>query len=101
MRISDWSSDVCSSDLVGIMAGNENSGRRMVPTMVHQFRGNPSKKPIAELTEQAIKWELVSDAPSCPAHLDDHAKEEWDRLAPDLYMLGLINKLDQIGRAHV
>lgn len=77
------------------MAGNENSGRRMVPATIHQFRGNPSKKPIAELTEQAIQWELVADAPSCPSHLDEYAKEEWDRLAPDLYMLGLINKLDQ------
>jgi P27 family predicted phage terminase small subunit len=67
----------------------------MTPVVVHQFRGNPSKKPLGQVTEQGIKWELVSDAPECPAHLDDYAREEWDRLAPDLYMLGLINKLDQ------
>ena len=77
------------------MAGNENSGRRMVPTVIHQFRGNPSKKPIGQLTEQGVRWELIADAPSCPGHLDDYAREEWDRLAPDLYMLGLVNKLDQ------
>jgi P27 family predicted phage terminase small subunit len=77
------------------MAGNENSGRRMVPAVIHQFRGNPSKKPIAELTEKGVQWEMIADSPVCPAHLDHFAREEWDRIAPDLYMLGLINKLDQ------
>lgn len=66
-----------------------------MPASVHLINGNPSKKPIGALTDQGIKWELVSDAPECPAHLDGYAREEWDRLAADLYMLGLINKLDQ------
>lgn len=77
------------------MAGNENSGRKPLPAVVHMARGNPSRKPIGELKEGAICWEMLNDIPACPSHLDHYAQEEWDRLAPDLYMIGLINKLDQ------
>src|SRR3546814_12774755 len=35
MRISDWSSDVCSSDLAGVAAGLRPNGRRR-----HQRRGH-------------------------------------------------------------
>lgn len=77
------------------MAGNENSGRKPLPSLVHLINGNPSKKPASSLGDPGIQWELVRDAPGCPRHLSDYAKEEWDRIAPDLYMLGLINKLDQ------
>lgn len=77
------------------MAGNSNSGRKALPAAVHMMRGNPSKKPIAELTSAGVEWELIKDMPECPRHLTEYAREEWDRIAPDLYMLGLINKLDQ------
>jgi len=77
------------------MAGNNNSGRRALPATVHLIQGNRSKKPISELTQSGVQWELVKDAPDCPAVLDEAAREIWDQLAPDLYLLGLINKLDQ------
>lgn len=77
------------------MAGNSNSGRRALPAGVHLIHGNRSKKPLSEITQSGVQWELVADAPECPAVLDELAREIWDELAPDLYMLGLINKLDQ------
>ncbi|NMV36788.1 phage terminase small subunit P27 family [Ralstonia insidiosa] len=77
------------------MAGNGNSGRKSLPAVVHMIQGNRSKKPLSEIVQAGVKWELVKDAPECPAVLDDAAREIWDELAPDLYMLGLINKLDQ------
>lgn len=77
------------------MAGNGNSGRKSLPAVVHMIQGNRSKKPLSEIVQAGVKWELVKDAPECPAVLDDEAREIWDELAPDLYMLGLINKLDQ------
>lgn len=77
------------------MAGNSNSGRKALPATVHLIQGNRSKKPLSEITQSGVQWELVADAPECPEVLDDAAREVWDELAPDLYMLGLINRLDQ------
>lgn len=77
------------------MAGNGNSGRKALPAVVHLIQGNRSKKPLSEITQSGVQWELVADAPQCPEVLDEAAREIWDQLAPDLYMLGLINKLDQ------
>lgn len=77
------------------MAGNQNSGRRALSPVVHLVNGNRSKKSASELTPQTVCWEIVSDAPVCPPELDDKAREIWDEIAPDLYMIGLINRLDQ------
>ncbi|TCU93936.1 P27 family predicted phage terminase small subunit [Paracandidimonas soli] len=65
-----------------------------MPSVVHLVRGNPSKKDLGA-DVGGIDWSQVHDAPVCPAHLTEYAREEWDRLAPDLFMIGLINKLDQ------
>src|SRR3546814_11321259 len=40
MRISDWSSDVCSSDLVDPLNSGQRN-RRNVDTLAHSVKGNP------------------------------------------------------------
>jgi len=77
------------------MAGNQNSGRKNLPVSVHLIRGNPSKKAFSDLKQNHVQWELVSDVPTCPPELDEIAREEWDRITPDLYKLGVIKTFDQ------
>jgi P27 family predicted phage terminase small subunit len=35
------------------------------------------------------------EIPECPKHLSDDAKAEWDEIAPELYKLGLLSKIDK------
>jgi P27 family predicted phage terminase small subunit len=76
------------------MAGNQNSGRRALPTNVHLLRGNPSKKSAAELRgTPAVS--LEAKMPPCPAFLTADARAEWRRIAADLKTLGMIASVDR------
>ena len=67
-------------------------GRRPLPANVHMLRGNPSKKPLADLVDR-LQPEV--EIPGCPKHLLPEARKEWKRMGPELERYGLISKLDR------
>lgn len=64
-------------------------GRKTKPTKLKVLEGNPGKRPIQE------EPDVSSEIPSSPPHLDEYAKEEWDRLAGGLHILGLLYQVDR------
>ena len=67
-------------------------GPRALPSNVHLLRGNPSKKPIADLVDG---FQPEVEIPGCPRHLLPEARKEWRRITPELERYGLISKLDR------
>lgn len=67
-------------------------GRRRLPNNVHELRGNPSKKPIAELFGGVHP---LIEIPNCPPHLVPEARKEYKRITAELKELGLITKIDR------
>lgn len=72
------------------MAGR--SGRPSVPSNVHQLRGNPSKKPLAELLGE---FQPDVELPDCPDHLRDEAAREYLRLGEELWRYNLVSSIDR------
>lgn len=70
------------------------AGRRPTPTHLKLLQGNPGKRPIndAEPKPEAKK-------PRAPAHLDDEARREWDRMADKLHKVGLLTEIDKAALA--
>lgn len=65
-------------------------GRKPKPTAVKVLEGNPGKR---KLNDAEIK--LKQDKPpKCPDWLEKEAKEEWKRLAKNLFSLGVLTDLD-------
>lgn len=62
---------------------------RPTPTAIKKLAGNPGKRPM---NEHEIKPEL--GAPLCPTWLTGHAKEEWERIVPELERLGVLTMVD-------
>src|SRR5450830_952679 len=60
------------------MAGNSNSGRKRQPAALHLINGNPSKKPLSELTSDGAKTKphVNIAIPECPTFLTKDAKAE-------------------------
>lgn len=81
------------------MAGNGNSGRSALPATVHVLNGNRSKKNMADLLDQVKSPAVPVEAPQMPDCLTPDAIAEWERLVPDLILLGLISKLDMMALA--
>ena len=77
------------------MAGNANSGRHAKPAVVHLLTGNRSKKSARDLQDEMQGSPLPVEIPAAPDWLDEHARAEWDRVGPDLVLLGLITRLDR------
>jgi P27 family predicted phage terminase small subunit len=69
-----------------------NAGRKPKPTNLHVLNGNPSKIDLETRQQNEPQFEKIS--PDCPEWLDDFAKEEWNRLAPELETLGLLAQVD-------
>lgn len=67
-------------------------GRRALPSNVHMLRGNPSKKPIAQLLGE-FKPEV--EIPDFPSWIWPEAKKEWKRISVELERYGLVSKLDR------
>ena len=65
-------------------------GRKPKPTAVKVLEGNPGKREL-NMYEPIPKKGAM---PKCPDWLEDEAKEEWKRLAKNLYELGLLTDLD-------
>ena len=53
------------------------------------LEGNPSKRPLKGKPPQPKKG-----IPTCPDWLSPEAHQEWQRVAPELARLGLLNELD-------
>jgi len=81
------------------MAGNSNSGRSGKPAVLHLLDGNKSKKPFSELMDDLTSPAVPIEAPPMPDCLSDGAVAEWERIVPDLLLLGLVAKLDMMALA--
>src|SRR3546814_6528087 len=82
MRISDWSSDVCSSDLIGKAFRNEVIARQFIMRMreFEQMEMQFFVRPGTELEwyarwkEARLKWHLARGADPDDYRFHDHAK---------------------------
>jgi len=70
------------------------AGRRPLPTKLHKLHGNPGKRPLN--TEEP---QPRAGIPECPSHLDALAKEEWNRIVPELELSGLLSQVDRAALA--
>ena len=70
------------------------AGRRPKPTNLKLLQGNPGKRPINPNEPQP-----PVEIPSAPDHLNEVAKQEWNRIAEKLERLGLISELDRAALA--
>ena len=61
-----------------------------IPLIGHRMRGNPSKKKLPPGPEPA----LLPKCPEPPEFLSSFARDEWWRVAPELWALGLLTVLD-------
>ena len=70
------------------------SGPTRKPTKLKILEGNPGKRPLPtnELDPEPFL------AP-CPTFIKGAGRKEWKRLAPELYNLGLLTKIDQAALA--
>ena len=76
------------------MAVGNRGGRPRKPTALKILQGTLRK----DRTNPDEPRPEVGLLP-CPRYLDDEAKREWKRLAPQLYALGLLTKLDKAALA--
>ncbi|HMF27358.1 MAG TPA: phage terminase small subunit P27 family, partial [Candidatus Cybelea sp.] len=67
---------------------------RPMPTHLKLLRGNPSHQCPDELNRPEPKPELVSELPEPPSFLSDYAREEWGRVALELFNLRLLANID-------
>src|SRR4030042_1883827 len=73
------------------MAGYKGKqGRKPKPTRLRLLEGNPGKRPI-----RSEEPDPVPSIPSCPPHLSEDAKREWERVVPLLEKLGLLSEIDR------
>lgn len=63
---------------------------RPKPTRLKVLTGNPGKRPLPKNEPQPS-----SDLPDPPEHLDEYAREEWNRLASGLFNMGLLFDVDR------
>jgi P27 family predicted phage terminase small subunit len=67
-------------------------GPRPTPTHLKLLRGNPGKQAINKTEPQPRPDAAV---PAAPAMLTGFAREEWDRIAPELFHLRLLTRVDR------
>jgi P27 family predicted phage terminase small subunit len=67
-------------------------GRKPIPNSIKILTGNPGKRPIMEGPEPG-------GIPTCPDHLSDEARAEWNRVAPELLACGLLTSVDRAALA--
>ena len=68
-------------------------GRKPVPTALKVLRGNPGCRPL-NLNEPK-----PAGIPTCPEHLDEVAKAEWQRISGELINCGLLTSVDRAALA--
>ena len=65
-------------------------GPRPQPIKLKLLRGNPGTRALKGVFEPP----RPSAPPSPPSFLTGYAREEWDRVAPGLFLFGLLTELD-------
>lgn len=66
-------------------------GPQKKPTTLKVLEGNPGKRALPANEPQPQKDAKV---PACPAYLKGVARREWERVAGELYRLGLLTVVD-------
>lgn len=66
-------------------------GRKPKPTILKVLEGNPGKQKLPQGEPVIVQAEMVEP----PSFLDEYALEEWKRLAPGLYKIGILTPLDR------
>ena len=69
-------------------------GRKPKPTALKRAQGNPGKRALNHAEPQPPEG-----LPSCPPHLSDVARQEWDRVAQVLHDMGVFTVVDRAGLA--
>ena len=69
-------------------------GRTPKPTALRRADGNPGKRGY-----NALEPVPPEGLPSCPDHLGDVAREEWDRIAGVLHGMGVVTIVDRAALA--
>jgi P27 family predicted phage terminase small subunit len=67
----------------------KSTGRPRKPTAIKKLEGNPGKRPLNE------NEPFYPGAPGMPAWLSKNAKEEWNRIVPELDAVGLLQRVDR------
>lgn len=75
--------------------GGRGSGPKSKPTALKMLEGGRGHRPLDLDAEP--KFSIPADMPEPPGVLDDYAREEWDRIAPELYGNGLLTVADASG----
>lgn len=70
------------------------AGRKRKPTQLRVIEGNAGHRPIPESPQVPER-----DLPDPPRFLHKFAREEWKRLANDLYDMGVLSFIDRAGFA--
>jgi len=60
------------------------------PTELKNLEGNPGKRPLP-----AAEPQPRLSLERCPSFIKGPARREWNRIAPELYQLGLLSRIDQ------
>src|SRR5574341_2581882 len=63
------------------------------PVALKMLEGNPGKEPIP------VPPKTPPGLPSPPPDLDAYALEEWERIVPDLDIMGILSRVDQTALA--
>lgn len=64
-------------------------GPKPTPTTLRVLRGNPGRRPLNRGEPKPLTGDMAP-----PSWLSGHALDEWNRLAPVLYRLGLLTEID-------
>lgn len=75
--------------------GGTGSGRKRKPTRLKVIEGNRGHRDLDPESEP--QFTIPDDMPDPPTMLDEYAREEWDRVAPELYGNGLLTLPDAAG----
>ena len=70
------------------------AGRKPKPINLKLITGNPGKRPLNEKEPKPMVG-----IPKCPEHLSDSAKEEWERISPELVAMGVLTVSDRAALA--
>lgn len=71
-------------------------GRTPMPDAWKQMAGNPGRRPIESGASSVV---VDRGIPPCPDHLDERARNEWDRITPLLLTAGLLSTVDMAALA--
>lgn len=70
------------------------AGRPAKPTALKELAGNPGKRALNKDEPKPAQRK-----PSCPKHLTGEARREWNRMAKQLFELGLLTEVDRAALA--